>query len=360
MKKFFLILIAFLSALFSNAQEKENQSLLEKLKWNDEMLNIFLEARVDFQTSMVNGDHENMEFHGNTLKLWAAGEILPGFRYRIRHRLNRSQTPGRDGYSGATDQVWLAFDIKDRWTITAGKQSVQFGTFEYDYDPIDIYLPTMCFDDLDAYKLGVNVAYKFKQQVLNLQVVNSDAPQFASEEYQRKALGFNLLWEGDLLDGLIKTRWAYGAFQHTKSKFYNWLTLGTQFNVNKFTAEVDYYLGNRDMDYGSVVNSDILGSRYVHDQSFSLNLKMDCGKWKPAIKGIWDQRHDQATDRNAYENIGVQTVMEYYPFDGVLKDLRFHLVYQFNSTDYQGIFSQINNRDVHTALAGVSWLFKVK
>lgn len=352
---------ALLLSLGAFAQHKESQNILDKLLWDDKMLNIMLDTRVDFQTTFNGSSLDEASFEGQTFKIWLVGEVIPGIRYRVRHRLNKPQTPLREGYSGATDQAWVAFDLGQKWTFTAGKQSVQFGTFEYDYNPADIYQPTMAFNDLDAYKTGINVAYKFLGQVLNLQVVNSDAPQFASEEYKNKALAVNVLWEGNLFNDMIKTRWAYGAFQHSKTKFYQWLTAGTQFNFGKFTTEVDYYLGNRDMDYSAVVDVPELGSRYVRDQSASLNLKYDFGKWKPFVKGTWNQRHDKAFESNAYESLGIQAVVEFYPFaNSLVKDLRFHAMYAYGKTNFEGEFAGLNNQDTHTILVGTRWLFKAK
>ena len=360
MNKLYILMGLLLLSTGAFAQHKESQNIIDKLLWDDKMLNIMLDTRVDLKSEFQGSDLKDLSFQGQTFKIWLVGEIVPGIRYRVRHRLNKPQTPLREGYSAATDQAFLAFDFGD-WTITAGKQSVQFGTFEYDYNPADIYQPTMAFDDLDAYKTGVNVAYNFAKQRLNLQVVNSDAPQFARDDYKNKAMAVNLLWEGSLANDMIKTRWGYGAFQHTKKKFYNWITVGTQLNVQKFTAELDYYLGNRDMDYSAVVEDPALGSRYVKDQSVSLNLKYDLGKWKPFVKGTWNQRHDKAMDNNAYESTGVQAVVEYYPFtNSLVKDLRFHAAYAYGSTDFQGNFKGMSNRDTHTLLVGTRWLFKAK
>lgn len=291
-------------------------------------LDIMLDMRLDARAGK---DYRG--FQGQTFKVWFAGEIVPGIRYRVRHRLNKPTEPLREGFSGATDHAWVAFDFGARkeWTIMAGKQSVQFGTFEYDYNPADIYLPTMCFNDLDAYKTGVNVAYRFAGQVLNLQVINSDSPQFASEEYKDKALAANLLWEGSLLDGMVKTRWAYGLFQHTSDKFFGWLTAGVQLNVDQFTAEADYYNGER-----------VMNLLRVRDQSASLNLKYNFGKWRPQLKGTWNKR------RHVLDNNGLQAAVEYFPFTNPrLTDLRFHAAYIYNG-------------DSHGALAGLRWLFKVK
>lgn len=362
MKKIYLLAILLFAGIALTAQHRESQNILDKLIWDDKMLNIMLDTRVDFQMNYGNDDLDDLSFHGQTVKVWLVGEIVPGIRYRVRHRLNKPQTPLREGYSGATDQAWIAFDIgkAKAWTITAGKQSVQFGTFEYDYNPADIYLSTMCFNDLDAYKTGVNVTYRFLGQALNLQVINSDTPQFASEEYKNKALAGSILWEGNLFKDVLKTRWAYSAFQHEGTKFYNWFTLGTQLNIGKFTTELDYYYGSRDMDFGDVVGIEDLGARYVLDQSAAVNLKYDFGMWKPSVKGVWNERKDKRLDENAYGNLGIEAVLEVYPFGGLTKDLRFHAAYSYSNTDFKGSYRDLDNTYNHTFLVGMRWLFKVK
>lgn len=364
MKNIYILLAALFTIINLSAQENEKESdmkkILDKLIWDDEMLNIKLDYRVDYQAAFRNGDTQEASFRGQTFKIWLVGEIVPGIRYRVRHRLNKPQSPLREGYSSATDQAWVAFDAGSKWTFTVGKQSVQFGTYEYDYNPADIYVPTMCFDDLDAYKTGVNVAYRFAGQTMNVQVINSDAPQFASEAYKNKAVAVNLLWEGNLFKDVLQTRWGYGAFQHNGKKFYNWLTVGTQLNIDRFTTELDYYIGNRDIDYGYRVEKDDLGERYVRDQSLSLNLKYNFGKWRPFIKGTWNQRFDKEYDCTAYHTAGIQAVMEYFPFGGIVKDLRFHAMYAYNTTHFARRFKPMNNVDENSVLVGMRWLFKVK
>jgi hypothetical protein len=363
MKRVFILFIMFLGCISTYAQHRESQQLLKRLQWNDEMLNIMVDSRLDFRTSISdNWTQEDMGFEAQTFKVWLVGEIKPGIRYRIRHRFNKPQTPLREGYSAATDQAWIAFDAGKDWTFTIGKQSVQFGTFEFDYNPADVYLPTMCFNDLDAYKTGVDVAYKFNNQVLHFQVINSDSPQFASEDYSAKALAGLLLWDGSLWDNTVKTRWSYGLFQHTKTKFYHWLTLGTQLNLGKFTAEADYYLGNRHIDYGEMVGISDLGDRYVNDESLSLNLKTILNEhWHPFIKVTYDKRHDQYLKKDAYATLGLQGVVEFYPFkEGVAKDLRFHFAYEYSNTDFNGSYDALGRKEVHTILVGSRWLFKAK
>ena len=362
MKKIYATICAILLITSASAQERQSQTVFERLVWDDQMLNVMLDTRIDFEEDVQGGKVTNNSFQAQTIKLWFVGEITPGVRYRLRHRLNKSQEAlPRDGYSSATDQAWIALDAGKRWTFTIGKQSVQFGTFEYDYNPADVYLGTMCFNDLDAYKTGINGAYKFGKQTFNFQIINSDAPQFASDEYAKKALAGLFLWEGSLFDELLRTRWGYGGFQHDKKKLLNWITVGTQLNVDNFTAELDYYYGDRYMDYGDVVSSNDLGTRYVQDQSAALNLKYNLGKVKPFIKGIWNERHDKDSGSSAYENFSVQTVVEYYPFTNEhVKNLRFHAMYSLQGTYFQGDFSDLRDRYDQTVLVGMRWLFKVK
>jgi len=361
MKKLYLILSALLACSGIFAQHKESETIIERLIWDDKMLNIMVDTRVDYQMDFQKNKLDDAFFHGQTLKIWVAGEIIPGIRYRIRHRLNKPQTPLREGFSGATDHAWIAFDAGKNWTFTVGKQSIQLGTFEYDYNPADIYLPTMIYNDFDGYKLGLNVGYHFLGQTLNFQLANSDAPQFAAEEYKNKSIALTTLWEGNLFNGVVKTRWGYGAFQHAKTKFYNWLTFGTQLNAGKFTTELDYYFGNRDMDYSADVDDPELGLRYVNDQSASVNLKYNFGKFRPFVKGTWNQRKDKKFDSNAYESWGIQAVMECYPFTNkYIKDLRFHAMYAYSTTDFEGNFDQLANKNMHSVLIGTRWLFKAK
>lgn len=362
MKKIYTVICIILVSIGAQAQHRESENILEKLIWNEEMLNIMLDARLDLQGEFKGSELEETGFKGQTFRIMFAGEVYPGIRYQVRHRFNKPQAPLiRDNYSSATDQAWIAFDLGKEWTFTAGKQSMQLGTFEYDYNGADIYQSTMINGDIDLYKTGVNIAYKFSGQTINLQVVNLDSPQFTSEDYESKAFAINVLWVGDLFDKKLRTRWGYGAFQHEKSKFYNWLTLGTQLNLGNFTTEADYYLGSRNMDYGSIVEDTDLGTRYVRDQSVSLNFKYNFGRWRPFIKGTWNQRYDKDFDSNAYESLGIQAVVEFYPFTKeVIKDLRFHLAYAYSNTNFQGQFSSLSNKDTHLILGGTRWLFKVK
>lgn len=99
MKKLYLVLLLYLLAGNLYAQHRESENILDKLLWDDKMLNIMIDTRVDLQTEFKGSEWDNAGFRTQTFRLWLAGEIVPGIRYRYRHRFNKPQTPLiRDNY----------------------------------------------------------------------------------------------------------------------------------------------------------------------------------------------------------------------------------------------------------------------
>lgn len=307
------------------------------------LFNIELDTRFDLKTDF----DSDYSFQINNLKVILSGEIRPGIRYKIRQRLNKPQEPlGRDNASRATDHAFLEFDAGKDWTFTVGKQSVKFGTFEYDHNPADIYLASLNFNDLDAYKLGVNAAYKYKNQIFNLQVVNADAPQFASESFKNKGMGGLFMWEGNLFNGLLNTRYGVGMFQYNKHKGLPWVTIGNRLNLGGFRAELDWYRGKK---HAETLDEDVL----AYDESLVLNLLYNIGKFTPQVKGILNYRKLTETDDKVINDKGIQFAVEYRPFEEkLLKDLRFHAVYFYSGDKVPDIHQNV-------ALVGVRWLFKI-
>lgn len=341
--------------------DRSDSTLWGKILHDDKLLSIYLDSRFDAQATLGSDGLDKLEFNTQTFRVLLKGDITPTIRYALRQRFNKLQQAKRGGFGAATDWAYVAFDLGKYWSVMAGKQSVLFGAYEPLYNYADVYMTTTAFNSLDGFKAGVNFSYTWKRQILNLQIVNADSPEFATEAYKNKAFGVSFLWWGYLFDGMLQTRWAYSTFQHEGSKFYNWLTLGTQLNVGHMSAELDYYLGNHNVDYGNIVKNDSLGFRYVREQSVALNLTFNYGKWKPIVKAMWNQRFDKEINRTAYLTTGLQAVTEYHPFTkGFAKDLRFHIMYSFETDRFKGPYSSLDNNIRHTFLGGVRWLLKIK
>lgn len=340
MKKIFftgLLSLAFFTQVVAQEDKQEAHKLL----------NIDIDTRFDFKSDF---DSE-YSFQTKNIKVILSGEVTPGIRYRLRQRLNKPQDPlARDNTSKATDHAYLEFDAGNNWTFTVGKQSVQFGTFEFSYNPSDIYLSSLNNGDLDSYKLGINTAYRTKDQTFNLQIVNGDAPQFASKDYAKKGFGGLFLWEGSLFHGVLNTRYGLGVFHYDKEKYLPWITIGNRLNLDHFTAELDWFKGEKNAE---LFDEEML----VHDQSVVVNFIYRVGKFSPQIKGVWDQRktHDNFTNlaQDNETTKAFQAALEYYPFESErLKDLRFHTAFQYK--DYN-----TDKKNENILLVGVRWMFNV-
>lgn len=336
MKKFLLLLSLSLFSLHLQAQE------------NNKVLNVLLDTRGDFVTTFDKEGVQDNSFKAQTFRVHVFGEATPFIRYKIRHRLNESDNPvGSDNFAKATDYAFIEIDAGSDWTFKLGKQPIQFGTFEYDYNGADLYFTSLNVDDLDMYATGLNTQYRFRNQRFNFQIVNSSSTQFAVEKYRKKAFAFLFLWEGDLWNGMLKTRYSYGLLQRDKNKFNKWITLGTQLNLGRLIAELDLYRGEK-LTY--IEEAQILGIDY----SLSLNLTYALGKFKPVVKGIWNYRKHCDTKEKIIDSSGIQFAMEYAPFeDPLLQDFRFHTAY-FYSGD------KASDSNQNTALAGIRWLLKIK
>lgn len=324
------------------------------------MLNIKLDTRFDFRYTDEGGRTEYANFETKVLRVLVTGEIVPGVRYALRQLLNRPSTALGDGSGSGTNYFWIAFDAGRRrdWTITIGKQTAMMGTYEFGYNAADVYMPTMVNSDFDFYHLGINTAYRFAGQTLNLQLMNA-GDQFATGDERKRAFAGALQWTGSLLDNLIGTKMGYALFQHHGSDFYQWLTAGLQINTGRLTTELDLYHGDRYLDYSTTVPQRE-GRHHVRDISAAANFRLNLGKWRPSIKGIWDRRKDMELDSNVYGNLGIQAALEFYPFkETLLKDLRFHAVYSYKHTDFDGPFTSMGTKWVHTALVGMRWLMPV-
>lgn len=358
--KILMVLLTLCSAM-GYAQHREGDDLVKKLQIKDPF-NVMVDTRFDLHYIFDNGKTTNKSFYGDILKVSLLGSITPKIQYTLRQKLNSDQiVNSRDGLSSSTDQAWISFQFAPQWNVKVGMQTIQFGTFEYNYNSADVYTPTTIFNDLTSSAIGVNLAYQWNNQVFNAQVVNSPYSEFSDQKDKDKTFAYNFLWVGDLFDGVYKTRWGYGLFEHTDSQYYNWFTIGNQINVGKFTTELDYYIGDRQMDYNSIVSMAPAELRLVEDQAVSAKFEYNFGKWRPFVKGVYSKRYDKELAAAAYDVRGIEAVMECYPFKSeLLQNLRFHAAYSYTATDFKNNYAAIPTKNENKVLVGVRWLFQVK
>lgn len=146
MKRTLAAVLCACSALAGYAQENS-------------LLSLKAEARMDYQMERVDGEtnHDHTGFDGKYLNLRMDGRIAPSFSYSWRQRLNKNHD--NQSFWDATDWAYLMYEPNEHWGISAGKQVVGIGGYEYDRAPIDLYSCSEFWNNIPCYQLGASVTY---------------------------------------------------------------------------------------------------------------------------------------------------------------------------------------------------------
>ncbi|MBQ7878108.1 MAG: porin [Bacteroidaceae bacterium] len=202
------------------------------------LINLRMEARADYQSEYRNSSavNDNSGFKGKFLNIRMDGNITDDFSYSYRQRLNKPN--GNASFFDATDWIYLTY-TNSNWSLSAGKQVVGIGGYEYDRAPIDLYFCSEYWNNIPCYKIGASVAYTTdsgKDKYL-LQVCESPFRdnQFNIENKQMYA--YNLMWYGS--HGWFNTIYSTNIIEFLPGKYINYIVLGHKVNFGCFSLELD-------------------------------------------------------------------------------------------------------------------------
>ena len=206
--------------------------------------------------------------------------------------------------------------MNENWAVSAGKQVVAIGGYEYDRAPIDLYFCSEYWNNIPCYQFGVNLTYTFnegKDQLL-AQVCESPFRLPGKDMY-----AYNLLWYGS--HGWFNTIYSVNMIECMPGEFINYITLGNKFNVGDFSLEFDVM--NRAVRNQTFLMKDI---SLMGELSYSPSQK-----WNIFAKATYDVSNtDKAGDYCVMSGTEVTRVgagVEYYPLDGGNKNVRLHAAF---------------------------------
>lgn len=200
-------------------------------------LKIQLETRGDYQREYVDGNvqDDNTGFKGKYLNVTLSGDITDDVRYVFRHRLNKMGN--NSSFFDATDFLYAEWDATKRITLSAGKQVVAIGGFEYDRAPISLYFCSEFWNNIGCYQWGASVTYNIgnSNDKLLFQVCESPFRAFANN---RETYAYNLMWMGS--HGPINTLWSANMQEYDKGKYISYLSFGNEINISsKIKLQLD-------------------------------------------------------------------------------------------------------------------------
>jgi phosphate-selective porin O/P len=327
------------------------QSLLRDM---DVIMNMQYALRNEFTDGKYTATHFNM----NQWRLEIKGKVFDKVYYRLRQRYTRSIEPqSEDNMSRATDIAMIRVDVSPKVSISAGKLCADFGGFEFDLNPIDIYQYADILEQADNFLAGVGVSWRpgNGKNEFNFQVLNSRTATFEELygnvpgiEPAKAPLAYVANWRGGLFGGKIKTIWSYSIFTEAKNTSMHYIALGQQYVGKKFQIAYDFQWSDEALDRTVIVSNTIPDSLYPYavkktlytshwvKADYRVNKKInlsfvayvDFANWKDNL----DPRKTSDDIRTAY---GYIPTIEYYPFDRL--NLRFFANWVgrvYNYSDY--------------------------
>ncbi|SHH21799.1 Opacity protein [Chryseolinea serpens] len=300
--------------------------------------NMNFALRNEFQ----DGDYMKTRFRNEQFRLEIRGKVHDKVFFRFRDRYTRAQTSESvDNLSRSVDLAYLRFDISEKWSASAGKMCADWGAWEFDWNPIDIYEYSDIVEYADNFLTGVGATYTPSQRnQWTFQVLDSRTKTF-TELYgtqpnfteSKAPLAFVVNWRGSLLDGKIKTIWSYSLFNEASNANMNYIALGNEFTLNKFRFIYDFKWSDEQLDRTGLVSQTVPDNIYPYALANSryighwINLRymitpklhltfvgmMDIAQWRNSFNDPENTTGEQHI-RTAW---GYIPAAEYYPWDNL-------------------------------------------
>ena len=333
----------------------EKQNLLKNMSM---IANTRFAMRNEFQ----DGEYTGSRFTIEQFRLEIKGKVHDKVYFRFRDRYTRSQDPqSMDGISRSTDLAFIRVDATDKLSISAGKMCADWGAYEFDYNPIDIYEYSDIIEYADNFLTGVGLSYQVSSKhQLTFQILDSRTGSFTDLygtqphfETSKMPLAFVANWRGSFFDGKFNTIWSYAYHNEAKNTELdqpagmNYIALGNQLKLGKFTAEYDFKWSQEDLDRSYIISEQVNGSS---DYKFALQNTVYIGHWlqlyyrvSPKINlafvgmvDIANWKDEAAQSLPGYDEhfrtaYGFIPTVEYYPF----KDLNLRFYANFVGRSYK-------------------------
>jgi len=349
--KWMLLLLILPSVVWAQKQERQMgdttyyKTLIPATK-QSLLKNVSMIANMNFafRNEFVDGEYTQSRFRNEQFRLEFRGQVHEKVYFRFRDRYTRAQTSESiDNMSRSVDLAFVRFDLTKQFSITAGKMCADWGAWEFDWNPIDIYEYSDIVEYADNFLTGVGFTYtasprnQWTFQVLDSRTKSFDElygtqPNFTES---KAPLAFVSNWRGSLFDGKVKTIWSYSLFNEAQkadgtNANMNYIALGNEFNFGKFRFIYDFKWSDEQLDRTTIVSETVpddlyayslantryighwMNFRYVASPKVHLTLvaMLDIAQWK---NGTQDPQNTAGEEniRNAW---GFIPAVEYYPW----------------------------------------------
>ncbi|RAJ81820.1 phosphate-selective porin O/P [Chitinophaga dinghuensis] len=366
--RYWLMCVLLLCCFTAKSQQQEHPDTIYKplisLPKSYLLDNIDLIANMRFagQNRFVNGTYTGSSFVNEQFRLEIKGKVTDKLYFRFRDRYTRNpETQSVDNISRSTDLAYLRFDPNEHWKIYAGKLCADWGGYEFDANPIDIYEYSDMIEFADNFLSGAGVGYlPNKQHEFTVQLLNSRTKTF--HELYDTIPGINEAkfpfaavanWRGSFWEGKFQTIWSYSIFKEATHQYMNYFAFGNQLQLKGFRLQYDFKLSLENLDRKLIVSGIVhngpakQGVRYVtHWVSADVKVSRIVHL---AFQGMvdfacWDGNPDPNADKRLRVAWGYVPGVEVYPLKSVNLKVYANMVGRvYRYTDYaKAAFGQTN------------------
>lgn len=335
-----LIIVLLLAPLAVIAQRQEDtvangqpiipvnkQSLLSNI-------DVIANMQMAFRNEFSEGTYQRSRFTLEQFRLEIKGKVHEKVYFRFRDRYTRNVVPQSiDNISRSTDLAFLRFDPTPNWKIYAGKLCADWGGYEFDANPIDIYEYSDIIEHSDNFLTGVGAGYMLpdKQHEFTVQLLNTRTAGFY-ELYDtipgireaRFPFAAVANWRGSFFNGKFNTIWSYSLFREAEYEYMNYFALGNQLNLNRFRLEYDFKYSQEQLDRKGIVSGftehiDIKTAQNVRYVSHWARLNVQVtDKLHVFFVGMMDDASWKKPQENSHTKLrkawGYIPGLEVYPF----------------------------------------------
>ena len=380
MKKLLTLLVLALCVIGLNAQEEK--SLYEQIsgvKKKTDKFNLYMNMNGSFDAMFNDNGFDYGKFNMRQLRIEAKGNVNEWLSYRWRQRLNRPNNGGSmiDNLPTSIDIAGIGVKLGDKFSIFAGKQCANYGGFEFDANPIEIYEYSDMIEYMSNFMTGINIGYDFLEgQQLNFQILNSLNGPFSETynfnpllmealnvEASKLPLVYTLNWNGNFND-VFKTRWSASLMSQAKGENLYYFALGNELTLGKFNMYLDFMYSNDAIDRGGII-TEIRGLEFGHNvyntSYMSLVTKLNyrfADKWNVFVKGMYEtasvtEESVLVAEGKYRTSLGYLGGIEYYPMES---NLHFFLTYVGRHYMYEEI---ANKPDYSTNRVSVGFIYQL-
>ncbi|WP_282142950.1 porin [Cellulophaga baltica] len=363
MKNIILLGLFMFFAIHTNAQmHKQSDSLINRAKPiisvdKAEILeNVDVIANMQYanNSNFQDGDYMGSNFAMNQFRLEVKGMVLDNtVFFRFRDRYTRTPTvQSVDNVDHSVDMIFVGINLSDKFSLAFGKMCADYGGYEFDMNPIDIYEYNDIVENADNFLTGAQFTWNApKEQQFTFQVLNArtktfdelydNAPDIEAAKFPAAFVGN---WRGSFAKGLLSTFWSYSLITEASEKQVQYIALGNQLNLKKVLIQYDFKYMKDDLDRLGVV-SGLIPESYLPNTALKTDyiehwLRVQYNfapKWNVTVIGMvsdsyWKGNLDTAVSNDHIRTAwGVIPTLEFYPF----KQLNLKFFASYIGRDYK-------------------------